>query len=168
MDALARKKMVKLVRVLLAATWSICAIGTALIVWEVETVLFTGPVLFLAGAGLLGFAWACRYVSAGALGVLHMGVCVLFFSLVVALRWGPNAARIPFMVMSILYAALTLYPALFAIMHPPRVHVPGTCVQCGYILYGLPEPRCPECGKPFDPATVPHFTAQQLEQLARR
>jgi hypothetical protein len=25
----------------------------------------------------------------------------------------------------------------------------GQCVQCGYSLTGLPEPRCPECGRPF-------------------
>ncbi len=24
------------------------------------------------------------------------------------------------------------------------------CVGCGYILNGLPEPRCPECGRPFN------------------
>ena len=34
---------------------------------------------------------------------------------------------------------------------------PGRCRQCGYILYGLPSNRCPECGTTFDPAeaTVP-------------
>jgi|GEM_PF-2934218 len=25
------------------------------------------------------------------------------------------------------------------------------CEKCGYLLYGLPEPRCPECGAPFEP-----------------
>jgi hypothetical protein len=37
-----------------------------------------------------------------------------------------------------------------------------TCVRCGYLLIGLPEPRCPECGTPFhwedyglEPATWP-------------
>ena len=25
------------------------------------------------------------------------------------------------------------------------------CLGCGYILDGLPEPRCPECGRGFDP-----------------
>ncbi len=25
------------------------------------------------------------------------------------------------------------------------------CLDCGYILYGLPENRCPECGRAFDP-----------------
>jgi hypothetical protein len=28
---------------------------------------------------------------------------------------------------------------------------PGHCVICGYNLFGLTEPRCPECGRPFDP-----------------
>lgn len=30
---------------------------------------------------------------------------------------------------------------------------PGHC-KCGYDLRGLPEPRCPECGRAFDPAEV--------------
>ncbi len=28
------------------------------------------------------------------------------------------------------------------------------CPSCGYILRGLPEPRCPECGEIFDPREV--------------
>ena len=28
---------------------------------------------------------------------------------------------------------------------------PGHCRECGYPLKRLPEPRCPECGTPFDP-----------------
>lgn len=28
---------------------------------------------------------------------------------------------------------------------------PTLCRACGYSLIGLPEPRCPECGSPFDP-----------------
>jgi hypothetical protein len=28
------------------------------------------------------------------------------------------------------------------------------CENCGYILIGLTELRCPECGKPFDPETL--------------
>ncbi|MEW6252845.1 MAG: hypothetical protein AB1716_19585 [Planctomycetota bacterium] len=31
---------------------------------------------------------------------------------------------------------------------PPE---PKRCLGCGYILDGLPEPRCPECGRGFDP-----------------
>jgi hypothetical protein len=28
----------------------------------------------------------------------------------------------------------------------------GNCWECGYSLRGLPTPRCPECGRPFNPA----------------
>ena len=33
-----------------------------------------------------------------------------------------------------------------------RRHLPELCARCGYCLVGLPEPRCPECGTPFDPS----------------
>ena len=29
-----------------------------------------------------------------------------------------------------------------------------TCRECGYLLTGLREPRCPECGTAFDPALL--------------
>ncbi len=29
---------------------------------------------------------------------------------------------------------------------------PKRCLTCGYILDHLPEPRCPECGRAFNPA----------------
>lgn len=29
------------------------------------------------------------------------------------------------------------------------------CMNCGYLLYGLTENRCPECGTPFDPHQAP-------------
>lgn len=31
------------------------------------------------------------------------------------------------------------------------------CLKCGYILQGLLEHRCPECGQPFDPDNVLTF-----------
>lgn len=40
------------------------------------------------------------------------------------------------------------------------------CLDCGYILGGLPENRCPECGRPFDPNDPqtydPHGLAGQV------
>ncbi len=32
------------------------------------------------------------------------------------------------------------------------------CLGCGYIIDHLPEPRCPECGRQFDPANPWTFT----------
>lgn len=34
---------------------------------------------------------------------------------------------------------------------PPKHADRMTCPNCGYCLFGLPEPRCPECGRQFDP-----------------
>ena len=34
-------------------------------------------------------------------------------------------------------------------MTSPEMH--KRCLDCGYILDGLPEPLCPECGRAFDP-----------------
>src|SRR5687768_12954167 len=31
-------------------------------------------------------------------------------------------------------------------------HALGLCWECNYSLQGLATPRCPECGRPFDPA----------------
>lgn len=43
------------------------------------------------------------------------------------------------------------------------------CLTCDYSLTSLPEPRCPECGRPFDPAD-PHtvnLTGRPFPALAR-
>jgi rRNA maturation endonuclease Nob1 len=34
----------------------------------------------------------------------------------------------------------------------PEISFHPQCDQCGYLLIGLPENRCPECGMPFDPS----------------
>lgn len=35
-----------------------------------------------------------------------------------------------------------------------------TCRECGYDLQGLPEPRCPECGTPFDDSEIARIRAR--------
>jgi hypothetical protein len=41
---------------------------------------------------------------------------------------------------------------------PPTTDGPSTyCRRCSYDLRGLPDPRCPECGQPFDPANPRTF-----------
>ena len=59
------------------------------------------------------------------------------------------------------FAACSMLPALlltsvvFIRNRYWPVHEPGRCRVCDYDLRGLPKPRCPECGTPFDPAEVP-------------
>lgn len=35
---------------------------------------------------------------------------------------------------------------LYRFRHQIRCILKSMCIQCGYLLYGLPNPRCPECG----------------------
>jgi uncharacterized paraquat-inducible protein A len=43
---------------------------------------------------------------------------------------------------------------------------PKRCLGCGYILEHLPEPRCPECGRQFDPNDAATYSfADQRERL---
>ena len=47
-----------------------------------------------------------------------------------------------------------------------RHRASGCCRECGYLLYGLPEPRCPEYGTPFDSARL-RMPADEQEQVGR-
>lgn len=38
-----------------------------------------------------------------------------------------------------------------------RIQLNVRCLGCGYILDGLPESRCPECGRRFDPNDATTF-----------
>lgn len=64
---------------------------------------------------------------------LAAGLTVLFFFLPVACV--------------VALAAGTIAVAWSSVRSIPR----GYCAQCGYSLKGLTEPRCPECGTPFNP-----------------
>ena len=44
----------------------------------------------------------------------------------------------------------------------------GLCLTCGYALHGLPTPRCPECGREFDPLDPSTMNmGRELSELAK-
>ena len=56
--------------------------------------------------------------------------------------------------------------------YEPRHRAPGdvigSCLDCGYALHGLPEPRCPECGRAFDPLDPQTMNmGRELSELAK-
>jgi hypothetical protein len=53
---------------------------------------------------------------------------------------------------------LGLLSLLLGVFVVPRRIRPGHCPACGYELRGLTEPRCPECGTPFDPKLLEETT----------
>lgn len=51
-------------------------------------------------------------------------------------------------------AAIAIVSGLVAMRVLAAKRDPSRCVKCGHLLYGLSEPRCPECGTAFDPSAV--------------
>ena len=125
-----------------------------------RSVVFTGPILFLTGLYCVYSGWRLSYRGALLLGSAQAGVVLLFVVLVNLLSWGPNEAKKPFIGMGAVYLLAVIPASIHAWSHPPRLIIPGECERCGYILFGLREPRCPECGLPFDPAAWPEQTPQ--------
>ncbi|MBP7937183.1 MAG: hypothetical protein KA354_21270 [Phycisphaerae bacterium] len=136
-------------RGLIALGWFTCMIAWGLIALvDVESVLVTGPILLLVGllsviAGLLA-----KYSRAVVVGACYAGVSLLFFLLVVIFDWGPGEAKEPFLWMGAAFIVLVV-PLFTAAWKIPPSPAPYECARCGYLLYGLAEPRCPECGTPF-------------------
>ena len=140
----------------LVVGWVACLVALLLIIFvDVESVVGTGPVIFLLGLGTIFVGIRVRHPATWLLGLTHCAICVLFTALVNGLRWGPSDATTPFTIMGLVYVALTLPPTVLAYRNMPAARPPWECAQCGYLRYGRPEPRCPECGTPVDPSRVP-------------
>jgi hypothetical protein len=89
--------------------WIGCAIAVTLIpIAGVESVLLTGPIIFLLGLmAVLGGAWA-RAPLAVAAGAGHCAACALLVVLVNLLDWSPHRARDPFLWIGGVYTVASL------------------------------------------------------------
>jgi energy-converting hydrogenase Eha subunit E len=135
--------------------WFVCMTALLLIVLvEVESVLVTGPILMTLGIAATVLGGVLRYWRMSLLGLAYIGVCLLFFGLVVSLGWGPRESKIPFVAMGTLFTIASLPFVVWVARYVPRRTDPWRCKECGYLLYGLTDPRCPECGTPFDPGLL--------------
>jgi hypothetical protein len=135
--------------------WIACVIALLLILfYDVESVLATGPIITFFGlcAILLGILGG--YLPVILLGAADCAICLLFFGLVLTLNWSPREAHLPFAIMGIVYTVGTLPAVVWSTWHAPTTGNPWECARCGYLLYGLREPRCPECGTPFSPSLL--------------
>src|SRR5688500_1027572 len=96
-----------------AFAWLLCAAAWVLLRFvDVETVLVTGPALFLVGTAALTAGLAARRRLLASLGAAHCAVCVLFVALVRLRTWGPDDARDPFTWMGAAYMLAVLAPTV--------------------------------------------------------
>ena len=76
---------------------------------------------------------------------------------------GPNAEAARNIVLA-LGPGFALSAAAFHLLRKRHFwQLEGRCTRCGYLLTGLAEPRCPECGTPFDPALLARLSADAEE-----
>ncbi len=152
------RKWVRVTSALLVIGIICCVLAWLLLMCEVRTVLASGPTLVVVGVLTVLFASCDRLWAAAWIGAAHIGVSVLFFTLVNALDWQPHDAEIPFALMGVVYVAI-VGPLSWRIQSRlPKSVEWGACEGCGYLLFGLTEPRCPECGRPFDPKLLAEFS----------
>ncbi len=120
--------------------------------------------LFSVGASLVLITLAIvnRHRWGWCLGAAHCGLYVLLMGLVVIGSLGPRDAIIPFLSIGGIYLVGAIPLSVLAWRQGLKKHHPMTCVNCGYLLYGLTEARCPECGTPFDAKLL--ATANRTDQ----
>lgn len=141
-------------RFLIAADICVCALAYGFIFLNVKTVCLSGPVLALMAIATLISARRVGYPRGLWVGAAHLGICLLFFGLVNLLGWAPRDAEAPFRCMGAAYVLLMVPVSWYAWIDVPSGFGPGECQGCGYALYGLTEPRCPECGRTFSPVLL--------------
>ncbi len=79
--------------------------------------------------------------------ILHFALCILHF----AFPAGPNDIATAAIQSRTWYNKPAMDAPTSDNMPLGRLADAGRCRECGYLLRGLTEPRCPECGRPFDP-----------------
>jgi len=110
-------------------------------------------VLCLAGfvASFFSTSWARAFLAWSAFSALPLvGLTIL---VVVPPRWGGSRTE-DCVVIALMYGpSSVLATAALLVMHrkgrSARRRRAHQCTECGYDLWGLIEPRCPECGTPF-------------------
>jgi hypothetical protein len=147
-----RLRAARWARWLLWAASGVCAVATlAVAAMGAETVLVSGPTIAVLGVAVMVLGWVGRYGWAVGLGASHLAICILFVVMVNAFRLSPRSAYAPFLGVGVPYALGLAAVTVLASRRSPREERPWECDGCGYLLVGLNEPRCPECGRGFDP-----------------
>jgi hypothetical protein len=114
-----------------------------------------------------------RSVSYYSMVVLLLGPLLGGLILVAILKWVPRYLQLPtaLVIMAAVGAGLPLIAFRWRVRRVLRQHLDTQsgliCRDCGYNLTGLTEPRCPECGRPFDKARLSAGHAPTADDTAK-
>lgn len=142
------------------AVLSVCAVQAREVSqnWHPSTWLALYFGIFLTGVGAI--SWPLRVYRLGALNVVAAvggTVSVALFDLRIAYPATTRLGALVMLLLGALAAWIVMTAFLCGIVFLRRRYwpfvPPGHCAKCGYDLRGLPEPRCPECGRPFEKET---------------
>lgn len=147
-------------RALVAGWTALVAAAVSVVAWiviafiDVEGGAGIGSTLLLLGAIVVIAALKPFFRLAIIAGAAHVSIVIVLFTLVILFGWSPGDAHIPFTVIGIAYCG-AIVPLTIAAWRRRPMRFPAWCCQaCGYALYGLETPCCPECGQAFDVAAV--------------
>jgi hypothetical protein len=140
--------------------------------WMAFVLLYIPDMVLLFASGL--FAGFC--VSRNRLRWLTTCICVygILSAVIVRSIWEDaflgvfhlNAGNLPYCILCLLIASAAYAGALIASCFKSPRYPCGCCSKCGYLLYGLPSPVCPECGSPFLLSEVGDGQAEARERLS--
>lgn len=91
--------------------------------------------------------WFWRGLIALLIGAVMCIVSFLVINALVALHGLPDKIGIVAMVLLAILPGIVIYGFLTWRLGPQVSDGENHCHRCGYILRGLSEPRCPECGE---------------------
>jgi len=153
--AVDRSLATRLARAMAVALWPICALGwLGLLACNLGPILWFGLVVCVLGSLTMGLGLLRAYWAAAATGATHLTM-LGFYGPLIRLVVPADFSWQSFAGVGIAHVLLGLLPTVWVLARRPRVPGPWQCRRCGYALVGLPEPRCPECGMPFDAAMLP-------------
>lgn len=141
---------INLARKLTASLWLFMLFAWTLLFANVPyTMHFTAPVIIVASVAVVCCSFVVLYRSA-------LYVCGAH-ALLVSFCWigyasskmigSPSLTVVMFGYLYLLF----MFPASwFTYNHPPQAYENWQCRGCGYPLFRVTTPRCPECGEEFD------------------
>jgi hypothetical protein len=129
------------------------AFGPVCMLATPPTALIAWPILVVLAGILIGMARQAAYPAAVKLGLVQGCSAFLWTATICSLRRIPSVEILTVPVVLLLLVALFVASLCVWQQHPAR-DLRFQCDTCGYWIRGQVVPRCPECGRRFDPARL--------------